>query len=155
MTEQEKFDAMLSEMPEELKGEMVIPSYQYANSTVSLDIATKKDAELLKQVFNQSNITQSVQQSVNTLKSEMGILLQQEFEEMRSSLNVTNKKQYTPEDVQSIYGVSKKRQGTYRGRLKDPMPYIQYVEKGNIYYDVKKLDHWCENNGITRGNKRK
>lgn len=55
------------------------------------------------------------------------------------------KKNITVKEFEEIYNISKSSQQDLRGRLYDPLPYHQKVERGKIVYVVEEVEKWFEN----------
>jgi hypothetical protein len=55
------------------------------------------------------------------------------------------KKNLTVKEFAEKYNVSKSSQTQYRSRLRDPLPYHQKVQGGNITYLVEEVERWLEN----------
>ena len=56
-----------------------------------------------------------------------------------------DKKLINAKEFYIMYTIGEESQRKLRGRRKDPLPYIQLEERGNILYDVKVIDKWMEN----------
>lgn len=63
---------------------------------------------------------------------------------------VLQKKKYvSPEELSMLFpDMSISQQQTYRGRLKNKIPYHQSVKGGKITYVVSEVEEWKENNNI-------
>jgi SOS response regulatory protein OraA/RecX len=55
------------------------------------------------------------------------------------------KKYLSVKEFAEKYNVSKSSQTQYRSRLRDPLPYHQKVQGGNITYLVEEVERWLEN----------
>jgi len=59
------------------------------------------------------------------------------------------KKHVSPKELSQLFpNMSISQQQTYRGRLKDKIPYHQSVNGGKITYVVSEVEEWRENNNI-------
>jgi hypothetical protein len=58
------------------------------------------------------------------------------------------KKNLTVKEFEEKYNMSKSSQTQYRSRLRDPLPYHQKVQGGNITYAVEEVERWLENQHI-------
>ena len=58
---------------------------------------------------------------------------------------IADKKLINAKEFYTMYTIGEESQRKLRGRRKDPLPYIQLEERGNILYDVKVIDKWMEN----------
>ncbi|MDO9208736.1 MAG: hypothetical protein Q7T91_10850 [Sulfuricurvum sp.] len=56
-----------------------------------------------------------------------------------------SKKNLTVKEFEEKYNMSKSSQTQYRSRLRDPLPYHQKVQGGNITYAVEEVERWLEN----------
>jgi len=60
------------------------------------------------------------------------------------------KKYLSPKEMAEVYkAMSISSQETYRGRLRDKIPYKQIKKKGNITYSVIEVEEWMENNNVS------
>lgn len=61
------------------------------------------------------------------------------------------KKFVSPKELSEILpNMSISQQQTYRGRLKDRIPYIQQKAGGKITYEVEAVKQWMDGNNISR-----
>lgn len=60
-------------------------------------------------------------------------------------VRIQAKKYITVKEFSEIYNVSISSQQNYRGRLYDPLPYHQKVQRGKITYIVDEVEKWLEN----------
>ena len=77
-------------------------------------------------------------------------LLDEPFERLQKIKEAREKPVITIKEFQLLYGLSPKAQEKLRCKNDDPMPYVQYAEKGNVYYNVADIEKWRENYQITR-----
>ncbi len=56
-----------------------------------------------------------------------------------------DKKQISVKEFEEIYSIAEETQRKLRGRLKDPLPFVQLTTRGNILYNVNITDKWMEN----------
>lgn len=66
-----------------------------------------------------------------------------EIEQQLAKLNA--KKILTVKELSDKYNISKTSQQNYRQRLRDPLPYHQKVQGGNITYAVEEVEKWLAN----------
>lgn len=56
------------------------------------------------------------------------------------------KKYINVKEFAEIYNMCKSSQAGYRGRLNEPLPYHQKVERGKIIYNVVEVEIWIKIN---------
>jgi len=59
--------------------------------------------------------------------------------------SLTQKDKITVKEFQKFYSISEEAQRKLRKRMKDPLPFIQINERGNVLYDYKEVEKWFEN----------
>lgn len=62
-----------------------------------------------------------------------------------AKIPTSEKKLITVKEFEELYSVNEEAQRKLRGRYNDPLPHEQYMERGKILYDIKKIDKWREN----------
>ncbi|WP_434658224.1 hypothetical protein [Sulfurimonas sp. NW9] len=67
------------------------------------------------------------------------------IKEQLPSENILDKKLISVKEFEATYSIAEESQRKLRGRLKDPLPFVQLQERGNILYNVKTIDSWMEN----------
>lgn len=79
----------------------------------------------------------------NTLKEKEKIKvivgLEQEMKQIEA------KKYITVKEFEKKYNLCSTSQQNYRGRMKDPLPYHQRVERGKITYNIDEVERWFQN----------
>jgi len=93
------------------------------------------------------DITKQVIKLNNTLDKEEQLKevvdLEQEIK------NIQAKRYISPKELsQLLPNMSISQQQTYRGRIKDKIPYHQTASRGGVTYIVKDVKVWMENNNI-------
>ena len=68
-----------------------------------------------------------------------------QLEEQKQALPISEKKLITVKDFEEVYSIKEETQRKLRGRLNDPLPSTQLIERGNVLYDPKKIEKWLEN----------
>ena len=84
---------------------------------------------------------------VNRIKSLENIIidLANKVSESISNIPISEKKLITVKELEELYSFNEEAQRKLRGRHHDPLPHEQHIERGKIFYDIKKIDKWREN----------
>lgn len=132
---------------------------------ITLGVVTRGDLKILRDEYSSKNKSANLEDSVNYLKCSIESLLKQQsdqiasigtkIEELKSPIDSISEAHITVKQFAEKYKISADNQRTLRTRKKDPLPYIQFNDSGNITYDVKKVDKWYENYIITHKGRRK
>jgi len=89
--------------------------------------------------------------STNELKTKMENLetiiidMSKKMQEQLATISISDKKMITVKDFEMVYSINEEAQRKFRNKMKDPLPYIQLVERGNVLYDCKEVEKWFEN----------
>ena len=67
------------------------------------------------------------------------------IKEQLPSENILNKKLISVKEFEDVYSIAEETQRKLRGRLKDPLPFVQLIPRGNILYNTNIIDKWIEN----------
>ncbi len=85
----------------------------------------------------------------NRIKSLENIIinLAQKVSDSIANIPISEKKLITIKEFESLYSIKEEAQRKLRIRHKDrdPLPFIQIVDYGNVLYNVKIIDKWFEN----------
>jgi len=57
----------------------------------------------------------------------------------------SKKKLITVKEFEELYSIGEEAQRKLRKRMKDPLPFVQIVERGNVLYDCEEIGKWIEN----------
>ena len=112
----------------------------------------KKDSE-----YNHINIELKEKRDIKTfelfdiplIKLNNLLKFSEQFNEVleieKQMTKIQAKKYITTKEMEEIYNVSVSSQKDYRGRLNDPLPFIQKVFRGKITYTVEDIEKWLKN----------
>jgi hypothetical protein len=115
------------------------------NDYADLLLAEGKIVEYQKvYVKYEHNATDETRLELEKVKQDI-ISQAQLLEKLLSTISISQKKKITIKDFEKLYSISVETQLRYRNRMKDPLPHIQIVEKGNILYDCVEVEKWLEN----------
>lgn len=125
---------------EEFKS-IVKNEYEYAD----LILAEEKFVEYQEIYVNyQHNSTAELKTKIDNLENII-IDISKKLMEQSSSIPISDKKMITVKDFEELYSISEEAQRKLRKRIKDPLPFIQIIERGNVLYDCKEIGKWFEN----------
>lgn len=157
MTEKEKLDAIVEAMPKEERDNLALNAHikRPNASRVVFDIISKGDLERLRDVYKTNDEAMDTEEQRNKILSGMESLLEKKLQTITPPVNLSDETHITVKQFTQKYKISDDSQRTHRGKRKDPLPYIQLTEGGNITYNVKIVDKWYENYLITRRGRRK
>ncbi len=58
---------------------------------------------------------------------------------------ISQKKLISVKEFENLYSIGEEAQRKLRKRMKDPLPYVQLMERGNVLYECKEVEKWFEN----------
>jgi hypothetical protein len=132
---------------------------------IILGVITRGDLKKLRDEYSSKNKSANLEESVEFMKHSIESLLKQQsdqiasistkIEELKSPINLSNDTHITVKQFAEKYKISDDSQRALRTRRKDPLPYIQLSEGGNVTYNIKIVDKWYENYLITHKRKGK
>lgn len=67
------------------------------------------------------------------------------IKEQLPSESIADKKLISVKEFEDVYSIAEETQRKLRGRLKDPLPFVQLTPRGNVLYNTKIIDKWMEN----------
>lgn len=157
MTEKEKLDAIIEAMPKEQRDNIVVNAHikRPNASRVVFDIISKDDLERLHEVYKTNDEALDAEKQTNKILSGMESLLEQKLQTISAPQNLANETHITVKQFTQKYKMSEDTQRRHRAKRKDPLPYIQLSDRGNVTYDVKLTDKWYENYQITKRQRKK
>jgi len=120
---------------------IIEPRFKLDEKEMTLDYISEDDFKSLSNTFTNIDTKQKNYKDIQSVESN----LTQQIKELSNSMQVNNKKLINTQEFAKIYSIPVKKQGELRGRHKDPLPFIQTADNGNILYDVKIVDKWTEN----------
>ena len=110
-----------------------------------LFLAEQKVVEYQKIYVNyEENSTDELKTKIDSLE----IILIDMSKKLREQLDVipiSDKKMITVKDFEMVYSIGEEAQRKLRKRMRDPLPYIQLAERGNVLYNCKEVEKWLEN----------
>ena len=92
----------------------------------------------------EENSTDELKTKIDSLE----IILIDMSKKLREQLDVipiSDKKMITVKDFEMVYSIGEEAQRKLRKRIKDPLPFVQINERGNVLYDCKEVEKWFEN----------
>ena len=117
------------------------------NENEYADYVTANNAVVeYREVFveNQSSPNEELIARLGTLENVI-INLVNKLKEQEEQIPLSEKKLLTVKDFEMLYSIPEETQRRLRGRLKDSLPFRQFKNRGNVYYEPKKVDKWMEN----------
>ena len=91
------------------------------------------------------------QNSTNELKTKIDNLeniiidISKKLMVQSSSIAIADKKMINVKDFEELYSIGEEAQRKLRKRMKDPLPFVQIVERGSVLYDCIEIGKWLEN----------
>ena len=112
---------------------------------VDLILAEEKIAERQEIYVNyQHNSIDELKTKIDSLENII-IDIAKKLTEQSSSIPITDKKMITVKDFEELYSIGEEAQRKLRKRIRDPLPFVQIVERGSILYDCMEIGKWLEN----------
>ena len=92
----------------------------------------------------ETNHNQELENEIESLKNKI-INLSDIIGDHIAKVPISEKKLITVKEFEELYSINEEAQRKLRGRYADPLPHEQHMERGKIFYDIKKVDKWREN----------
>jgi hypothetical protein len=154
-----EMNTLINDLSEESKEKVLTTvTFRLKNKQVNLDILSKKDYAYVLWLLEQKEDTEEKLKELTSIHNDLSNKLNEDVSvrqllekqekillEMHTGMNSSKKKLISTKEMEEIYGYGEQTQGQLRKRRKDPLPYEQLSKRGDIYYDVKKVDKWREN----------
>lgn len=157
MRKKENLDTIIQAIPKEQRDNIIIEArIERPNaSSIVFDIISKDDLQRLREVYKTNDEAMDTEQQTNKILSGMEALLEQKLKTISAPQNLSDETHITVKQFTQKYKMSDDTQRIHRAKHKDPLPYFQFSDKGNVTYDVKLADKWYENYKITKRQRKK
>ena len=91
-------------------------------------------------IFNE---LQKLHQKIEQQHIQLSIITAQMIEQNKKLNALTQQSEYIgTTELEKRFDIKKRSQKSYRGRIKNPLPYHQDVENGKIRYKVSEIEDW-------------
>ncbi|WP_457744851.1 hypothetical protein [Sulfurimonas sp.] len=149
----------IAQINDELKLSISELEYEIKLITIEEELATKESHSnqltLLENEYNKEQEYIYVNQEIAHLRAEKNKIIEelkslqvnhQEIDKEARIKEIQAKNYVSPKELSILYpDMSISSQATYRGRLKDKLPYHQKTKRGKITYIVSEIQGWREN----------
>ena len=90
------------------------------------------------------NSTDELKTKVESLETII-IDISKKLMEQSLIIPISEKKMISVKDFEELYSIGEEAQRKLRKRIKDPLPFVQIIERGNVLYDCIDIGKWLEN----------
>lgn len=112
---------------------------------VDLLFAEEKIIEYQEVYVNyEHNSTDELKTKVESLETII-IDISKKLMEQSLIIPISEKKMISVKDFEELYSIGEEAQRKLRKRIKDPLPFVQIIERGNVLYDCIDIGKWLEN----------
>ena len=92
---------------------------------------------------------QKLHQKIEQQHIQLSIIAAQMIEQNKKLNALAQQSEYIgTKELEKRFDIKERSQKSYRGRIKDPLPYYQDVENGKISYKVSEIEEWKQNQKI-------
>ena len=112
---------------------------------VDLLFAEEKIIEYQEVYVNyEHNSTDELKTKVESLETII-IDISKKLMEQSLIIPISEKKMISVKDFEELYSIGEEAQRKLRKRMRDPLPFVQIVERGSVLYDCIEIGKWLEN----------